>query len=92
MATQPKETTTAEAAELTNTGATFPAVIDPNFATFADELREMVNYFIDYRKTAGRNDGKAERVSEIEAHLNATAELLGELVCIDFLEATYYAD
>lgn len=92
MAKKPTNPEAVETAEQQKPGAVFPAVIDPNFTTFAQELREIVDYFLDYKKGAGRSDGRAERVNEIESHLNATAELIAELVSIDFMEATYFAD
>lgn len=82
----------ATAAETTPETFNARQVVNSEFARFAEELREMVDYFIDYRKTAGKNDGKTERVTEIEQHITATADLIGELVSIDFLEATFYSD
>ena len=90
---QPQNPATGQAAKA-SAPATFAAreVIDPALVTFADELREMVNYFTDERKRAGKNDGELERLNEIEKHLNETADLLGELVAIQFLKSTYFAE
>lgn len=92
MAAQPTQTEAAAVAEQQKPGAVFPAVVDPQFTAFAEELREMVSYFLDYKKGAKRSDGRTERVNEIESHLNATAALIGELVSLDFLDATYFAE